>query len=147
MPDQPPRPHACAPATAEIALFAARSRPQRRSEVFMANLAGDLRRVSLRRPAGVTLMRHLFIPSGTVLLLAHLVVPPPGIGLLIAAACRPLPVLSRPRRTHPAIAVAPVTPPADHHLSIATLASEDPAVSGHRAQARMKGALQGRAEG
>jgi hypothetical protein len=73
-------------------------------------------------------MRHLFRQPAAILLLTYFVIQPAGFRPLIQRAGDAL--LFRPRQpsTRRAVPVATIAAPADHDLSITTLALEDPAI-------------------
>jgi len=73
-------------------------------------------------------MRHLFRQPGAETLLTYFVVQPAGFGLLIQRACCALLFRPRQRSTRPAIAVATVALPADHHFLMTSFAVVNPAI-------------------
>ena len=96
----------------------------------------------------VTMMRHLFrlfVTPGAILLLTHLVFDAPCLFLLTPQPRRPPLLRTRQRRTRTAVAIAAVAPPADHCLTLTSLAVENPAVWDAHLQAPRR-ALQGGAE-
>jgi hypothetical protein len=91
-------------------------------------------------------MRHIFRQPPPVLFLAHFVIQPARLRLLVQ---RPRPTLllrACHRRTPRAIPVAAVATPADHHLRMTTFAVENPAIVVAHPKAPTKGLYTGQPE-
>jgi hypothetical protein len=81
-----------------------------------------------QRHGYVTVMRHLLRLPSPVILLTDLVVQSAGFGLLVQSTGGALFFRPRQGSTRRAVAVAAVTPPANHHLPMTTPAIENPAI-------------------
>ncbi len=107
-----------------------------------ALISDTSRRASRRLGRQVTMMRHLFslfVTPGAILLLTYLVLDAPFLFVLTPQRRRPPLLHARQRRTRAAVPIAAVAPPADHCLTLTSLAVKKAAVWDAHPQAPTKG--------
>jgi hypothetical protein len=95
---------------------------------LQAAMKGGHRYVFAYGRSQVTVISHLFLQPGSVVLLTHFVVQSAGFGLLIPGIRSAMAFTPRKQSTWFAVPVAAIAMPADRYFLMTTLAVENPAV-------------------